>query len=102
MANLPRLGDLSYMAMLAEEIGIARSEPISWMEISGYCQATGRELTKWEAETLRKMSVSYGIQAVKSQNPKCLAPTFTASKPTEQTRSEVDSKIRNALSKRSK
>lgn len=102
MANLPSLDDLSYMAGIAEDVGIAGKEPIQWSEIYSYIQCSGVELTPWESDTLRKMSQAYLMQSIKSQDPKCLSPVFTASKTTDQTRSHVDASIRKALLGRSK
>lgn len=102
MANLPDLGDLSYMAMIAEDVGVAGKEPIQWSEIYSYTQCSGKELTPWESETLRKMSIAYISQSIKSQDPKCLAPVFTMSKSIEKSREDVDSSIRKTLSRRAK
>jgi len=100
MANLPDLEELSYIADIAQDLGIARKDAISWQEIAAYSECSGINLTRWESSILRKMSQAYIDQAIKSQDPKCLAPAFFSSKTIEQTREDVDKNIRRTLSAR--
>lgn len=47
---------------------------IEYQELNAWQQATGAELTPWEAETIISLSNAYVVQLVKSKEPRCDAP----------------------------
>lgn len=100
--NMPPLDRLGYVADLASEIGIARANPVDWSEIEAYDRMTGCGLTPWEAKTIRKMSLAYVDQSIKSIEPHCLPPHYTDNRTEAERRQQVDESIRRVFGNRSK
>ena len=97
---MPDLGDVEYMAEIANDVGIARQNPVDWVEIRAFTEATGIYLTAWEAKWLRQMSVAYVNQAFKSTDPACLPPTFTDNRTAEERNNEVAATFRRIVEAR--
>ena len=48
--------------------------PVPWQELRAYAATTRRRLTRWEAETVRKMSEAYAITAIDARREDSKAP----------------------------
>ena len=100
--NMPTLGEVAYVADFASDIGIARAEPVGWVEIAAYESLIGCKLTPWESRTIRKMSLAYVDQAYKSIESSCLPPHYTDNRTDAERRAQVDESIRRVFDGRRK
>lgn len=99
---MPPLDGLGYIADMASEVGIARQTPVDWSEIEAYNRLSGVGITPWEARVIRKMSLAYVDQAIKSVEPHCLPPHYTDNRTDEERRQQVDQSIRRVFGARGK
>src|SRR5690606_36385666 len=49
-------------------------KPVSWQELSAWCEMTGTELSAWEAVALSKMSRAYHAQLIQARDAQCPPP----------------------------
>ena len=96
----PDPGDAEYLLSYWYDVGMVQpggmsAHRLSSAELVAWQQTTGLELTPWEFQTLRSMSVAYLSQASASEASDCLPPYGTAA--TEVPRALVDKKLRNAF-----
>ena len=73
---LPDIPDSAqYMAALLFEIGPAtQSGALTWQELQSYQSLTGKQLSAWEAQTLRNMAICYVNEYNAGREPTRPAP----------------------------
>jgi hypothetical protein len=73
---LPTVPDAAqYMTGLLFEIGPAtQSGALTWQELQSYQHLTGKQLSAWEAQTLRNMAISYVNEYNAGREPTRPAP----------------------------
>lgn len=64
------------------EMGISESNgmgasPLSWQEISAWCERTGVDLSPWEARLIRALSVEYIGFSRRAEDENCPSPCRT-------------------------
>lgn len=70
--------------------------PITFSEVQAWQVGTGVDLSSWESITLRRLSLDYLSQSVKSKAPGCQAP-FSSEKMQASIRRVAESKFRSFI-----
>jgi hypothetical protein len=89
---LPHLVEWFIEMGMSEANGMGMS-PISWREIDAWCHRTGIDLSPWEAQILRRLSVEYLAESRRAEDENCPSPCRTevtqSERETEQARLEM-------------
>lgn len=56
--------------------GFNGAQQIAWQELRAWQEATGSDLTPWEAETLYRLSGAYAAMLHKAKDPNCRQPVI--------------------------
>ena len=86
---MPDIAPFSYVIDLLVQIGPSE---VSWQEISSWCALTGIELSVWESNTIKRLSMIYSSCAQRYQDSTAPSPYRSVDAPRP-----VDDAIKAAL-----
>ena len=86
---MPDIAPFSYVIDLLVQIGPSE---VSWQEISSWCALTGIELSVWESNTIKRLSMIYSSCAQRYQDSIAPSPYRSVDAPRP-----VDDAIKAAL-----
>jgi hypothetical protein len=77
--DMPDIEHGAYLLEYLSEIGEARHSgtmlsPVDWQEIKAWQDATGVELSAWDAKVIRRLSSVYVAQYFDAGDPNCPPP----------------------------